>query len=76
MAEQQLDFPLNEVADKAAAVIKVGATVLQKFTCDKCGSRQTMDQPNTFFLRGSCEECGYVTDIEAKGCNYVIIFPV
>ena len=46
----------------------------QKFTCEKCGSRQTMEEPNTFYLEGACEECKHVTDIRKKGCGYMATF--
>jgi hypothetical protein len=45
----------------------------QKFTCTKCGARQTMAQPDTFFVEGSCEECGHITNINKAGCNLLVI---
>jgi len=68
------DHPLNDVVRDANAKIADGATVHQKFTCEHCGSRQTMDAPNTFYRTGRCEECGKVTDIAARGCNFLAIF--
>jgi hypothetical protein len=50
------------------------AMVYQKFTCDNCGTRQTIETPNKLFTKGQCEECKHITDIQAKGCNYTIIF--
>ena len=67
------DYPLQDCADAAEKLVADGCQVFQKFTCTKCGSRQTMAEPNKFFTSGACEECGAVTDIAAKGCNYVII---
>lgn len=67
------DFPFYEVAAGAKEMVDLGNTVYQKFTCGNCGSRQTMDTPNVFFKTGKCQECGYVTDIEAKGCNYLLV---
>lgn len=67
------DYPLTEIADAFVRVIAAGGTCFQKWTCDHCGSRQAMDTPNRIFTSGRCEECGGVTDIAAKGCNYLII---
>ncbi|MEY9179678.1 hypothetical protein [Bradyrhizobium sp. USDA 313] len=67
------DYPFTEVVEQAAKHIEVGHTVHQKFTCHRCGSRQTMGVPNKFFLAGRCEECKAVTDILARGCNYVLV---
>lgn len=66
------DYPLQECADAAEKLAAKGLFVFQKFTCDGCGSRQTMDTPNQFFTSGKCEECGTVTDIKKKGCNYLV----
>lgn len=67
------DYPIEEVAAMAAPLIEAGATVYQKFTCHNCGSRQTIDEPNTFFHFASCEECGRVTDIETAGCGFLMV---
>ncbi|MET3969143.1 hypothetical protein [Bradyrhizobium sp. S3.9.1] len=67
------DFPFTEVVEQASKYIEAGHVVHQKFTCHRCGSRQTMDVPNKFFLAGKCEECGAVTDIVRRGCNYVLV---
>ena len=68
------DHPIQEILKTADELIKAGHEVFQKFTCDKCESRQTIDEPNVFYSSGKCEECGHVTDIEKKGCNYLAIF--
>jgi hypothetical protein len=68
------DYPFAQVAKDADYQIKMGWDVYQKFTCDKCGSRQTMPTPNAFFTLGNCEECGYQTNIEKKGCNFMKIW--
>lgn len=67
------DFPFTEVVQQASKYIEAGHTVHQKFTCRRCGSRQTMGVPNKFFLAGRCEECNAVTDIQVRGCNYVLM---
>jgi transcription elongation factor Elf1 len=66
------DHPFYECVDAASALIEKGADVYQKFTCAKCGSRQTMEEKNKFFKTGRCEECGHVTDVESQGCNYLV----
>ena len=66
------DYPFDEVAKTAKELADNGALVYQKFTCDKCGSRQTIDEANKFFTTGRCEECDHVTDIRKKGCNYMV----
>lgn len=66
------DHPFNEVAALAEEAVAAGATVHQKWTCAHCGARQTMEEANTFFKAGKCEECGEVTVI-AK-CNFLLIF--
>lgn len=67
------DFPFKEVAAEAEKHVQNGFQVFQKFTCAKCGARQTMAVPNTFYTTGSCEECEHVTDIEKQGCNYLLL---
>lgn len=65
------DYPLHEVAKGAEKKMEEGWTVFQKFSCRSCGSRQTMGTPNQFFTKGTCQECGAVTDIRIQGCNYM-----
>jgi len=61
------DLPVNKLLEKADEAIEKGATVFFKFTCEKCGARQTFEKPNTFFVKGECEECGYITEIHEGG---------
>lgn len=67
------DYPLAECCATAEKLVARGALCFQKFTCEECGSRQTIDEPNKFYVSGRCEECSHVTDIAARGCNYVVI---
>jgi transposase len=67
------DFPFYEVVEAAKKFAEAGVQVHQKFTCAKCGTRQTIDTPNAFHTHGKCEECGHVTDIVASGCNYMLV---
>jgi len=68
---KQHDHPLHEVAVTASAHILDGWTIYQKFTCEKCGERQMIDEPNRFYTQGKCGDCGHVTDIVEHGCNYM-----
>ncbi len=66
------DHPLEECAKTAMLLIAEGATIYQKYTCANCGRRLVMDEPDRFFTKGKCDECGHVTDIQAQGCNYLV----
>jgi hypothetical protein len=32
-----------------------------------------MQSPNSFYERGNCEKCGFVTNIKARGCDYLVV---
>jgi len=70
------NYPIKACQQRVAEILATGATLdfYQKFTCDGCGSRQTMGDPNVWYATGKCEECGTITDIEKHGCNYVVHF--
>jgi hypothetical protein len=68
------DAPIADIAQRADMVIALGATTFQKFSCAHCGSRQTVDEPNTFFRQGECEECGHITDITI--CGFSMRYPM
>jgi len=60
---------------KHLAAIRSGRmTFFQKFTCDQCFARITMDEPNKLFVLGRCDECGHFTDLVKNGCNYLAVF--
>ena len=69
------NFPFAEVTAKAEEIINArpGTKVYQKFSCDMCGQRLTIDEPNVFHKRGTCDQCGWMTDIEKRGCNYAVV---
>lgn len=71
---EQSDHPFSEVVATAEEVIEKGGSVFQKFTCSSCGERLAMDVPNVFYKTGTCDKCGATTDIEATGCNYLVVF--
>lgn len=69
-----VDHPLREVAATVTNQLRdPGVTIWQKFTCEWCGARQDMSEPNVLFTQGDCEECGETTDIEEAGCNFVMV---
>lgn len=63
--------PFEEVATNAFLQHRKGATIYQQFLCAHCGVKQTMGDPNIFYERGTCEECGKETNIRADGCNFM-----
>lgn len=67
------DYPFAEIADAIPELIAKGFRVHQKFTCDACGQRLTMDEPNKLFKTGTCDKCWHITDIEKRGCNYLLL---
>lgn len=66
------DFPFKEVCKAAEQLAKAGCAVHQKWTCEKCGERVTANTANYFTTFGHHEECGHITNIEKKGCNYIV----
>jgi hypothetical protein len=81
MAQSKLtpgDLPLDVIETQINELLAKNphAQTYQKFTCEKCGRRQTMEAPNTLYISGQCEECKHVTDISKKGCGYMAAFSV
>jgi hypothetical protein len=76
MTKHPDDHPFLEVCHAADTLIQHGATVHQKFSCAGCGNRLTIETPNVFHRTGTCDKCSTVTDIQARGCNYLVILPV
>lgn len=73
---KQLDYPFYECAATAEKLIEKGAEIYQKFSCEKCGQRLTIEEPNRFYMTGDCDKCGHVTNIVERGCNYMVTFAV
>ena len=46
--------------------------IYQKWTCQGCGNRLMIDEPNILYRTGSCDLCGTVTDIVTAGCGYLL----
>ena len=70
------DYPFYECSRAADKLIEEGHEVHQKFTCDGCGQRLTIEEPNVFHKLGACDKCNAITNIEYKGCNYLVISKV
>ena len=70
---EMLDHPFDEVIANVGRLADQGARCYQKFTCGGCGQRLTIEEPNVFHRTGTCDQCGHVTDIEAAGCNFMLI---
>jgi len=68
------DYPIADLHPTMMAAIAKGGQCYMKFTCDYCGSRQTIDTPNLLFTQGKCEECNSVTDLARKGGNLLIVY--
>jgi len=67
-------FPFVDVVQRAKEVCATGnARCFQQFNCASCGTKQTMAEPNRFYTKGKCEECGHITDIWADGCNHLLM---
>jgi hypothetical protein len=68
------DYPFDDVVAAANEIITnyPNADVFQKFTCNGCGARLTMDVANAFYETGGCDRCSTVTDIKKRGCNYMV----
>jgi hypothetical protein len=69
----EFDHPFYEVAANIKTFAERGDKCFQKWTCQSCGARQTMTDPNKVFTSGQCEECSQATDIEANGCNFLLV---
>lgn len=73
MKDDAPDYPFYDVLAEAERLFKKGHDVYQKFTCSHCGNRLTIDVPNSFHKEGHCDSCGHMTNIEAQGCNYMVV---
>jgi hypothetical protein len=66
--------PFNEVVQSAREYAAAGAVVHQRFQCESCGDDTLgMTEPFIFYTHGHCGSCGYVTDLEKIGCNFLVI---
>lgn len=65
------DLPREELMERAKEATTTGpwpgADVLFKFTCEHCGERCTLQEPNVLYENGECFRCGKITKIEFGG---------
>lgn len=61
------------VAEAEALVAEGNSTIFQKFTCEICLARQTMDRPNALYKTGKCDECGHISNLERNGCGFMLV---
>lgn len=61
------DNSYEELLPLIIKIRKEGGTFWGKFTCKRCGSRQTFEEENRLFTRGKCEECGYISKLDKWG---------
>lgn len=66
------DLPREELMARAAEVTGPdgpwpGADILWKFTCEHCGERCTLQEPNVLYENGECFKCGKTTEIKVGG---------
>ena len=64
-------YPFWDVVREAEKLMSRYSHIHQQFNCAHCGTKQTMEEPNKFYMTGKCEECGQITDIVKDGCNYM-----
>jgi len=74
--KRPIDLPLEELVAMADDVLARNGHVWLKFTCQHCGSRQTIDEPDTFYIFASCEECGQTTSLGDVGGGLMVILPL
>ncbi len=67
------DYPLEEIGEAVEGHLAAGHDVYQKFSCEECGNRLTMEESGIFYEQGKCDKCGHVTDLTKTGCNYMVI---
>ena len=61
------DLPRVEVMRRAEAAAQQGWTVHFKFTCEGCGKRCTLQEPNVLYEYGECFKCGHKTKLDSAG---------
>lgn len=67
------DYDFEKVVAKVKKLTTEGHRCYQKFSCEKCDNRLGIDRPNTFYEQGSCDNCGHITNIRERGCNYTLV---
>jgi len=68
-----MDHPFEEIVFYINYLASKGWECYQKFSCEKCHARLTVDEANTIYETGTCDQCGHVSDIRKNGCNYLAV---
>lgn len=61
------DLPREEAKALADLRAQEGWTVNFKFTCEQCGERMMLSDPNTLYEYGECCLCGHRTRLDMVG---------
>lgn len=73
------DHPLHVIQASMQEWVDRGAITFFKWTCRGCGERVTSNEPNTVTTKAKHEEkedgsyCGFITDCEVVGGNFLFI---
>ena len=66
------DKPFLQIVKECQNILNHNCHFYQKFTCENCGSRQTIDDEDKLYTKGQCEECNHITNLQEKGCGYLL----
>ena len=71
------DLPIPELILKAEQILQMvggsqNAKIYFIFTCEKCGERIRLVEPNKIYEKGVCDNCGHI-NIISKGAFMAII---
>lgn len=75
MKKSYEDFPLTVIGASCEKIIANGGFILQKWTCEACGERVTAQNINALCHHGHCQHCNHVTDLDKRGCNFMLLQP-
>ncbi len=69
MTTKPKDLPRDELMQAADDALKryPGAEIHFKFTCEHCGERCSLSDPNVLYESGECSNCGQLTPITQGG---------
>jgi rRNA maturation endonuclease Nob1 len=71
------DLPVAKLMERADEVIRrdlakgIHTDIMFKYTCEECGERCMLSEPNQLFEYGECHKCGHQTRIEVGGFTLV-----
>jgi hypothetical protein len=74
------DLPRDQLMERAKQVMQeheqqgIGCEIHFKFTCEHCGRRCMLADPNTLHLYGECDGCGQETEIKFGGFTVIATF--